>query len=162
MMTGASGTATVAAVGVADLLVEAALDPPALDAFTVQVYAVPAVNPVTTKGLAVPVAVFVTPEAVQLAVKLVAVPPVAALVNASVICVLPAVAELSVGLVGTVVTPSTGITLTPPDAGPVPALLVAVTEQEYVLPLVRRVTTIGLPVPVLLAGVPVPTAHDAV
>jgi len=130
LMTGASGTAAVA-VGVAVIPEEAALEPPALDAFTVQVYSVPAVNPVTTKGLVVPVAVWVTTEVpAQLAVKLVAVPPVVALVKATVICALPAVAELIVGLVGTVVFPSTGIALAAAEATPVPALLVALTVQE--------------------------------
>lgn len=43
-----------------------------------------------------------------------------------------------------------GVTLTVPDAAPVPAAFVAVTEHEYGVPLVRLLTVIGLaePVPV--------------
>jgi hypothetical protein len=116
------------------------------------------VNPVTTKGLEVPVAVFVP----QVAVKPVAVVPVEAAVKATVICAAPAVTEVIVGLVGTAVVPSTGMTLTADEAVLVPALLVAVTVQEYVLPLVKPVTTSGLAVPDLVTGVAVPKAQDAV
>jgi hypothetical protein len=41
-----------------------------------------------------------------------------------------------------------GVTDTPADASLVPALFVAVTEQEYVVPFVRFETVIGLAVPV--------------
>ena len=36
-----------------------------------------------------------------------------------------------------------GVTLTVPEAAPVPAALVAVTEHVYVVPFVRLVTVIG-------------------
>jgi len=40
-----------------------------------------------------------------------------------------------------------GVTEALAEAAPVPSALVAVTEQEYVVPLVRPVTVIGLTVP---------------
>ena len=43
---------------------------------------------------------------------------------------------------------ATGVTDTDDDAAPVPAELVAVTEQLYVTPLVSPVTVIGLEEPV--------------
>ena len=42
------------------------------------------------------------------------------------------------------------VTLTVPDAGPVPIVFVAVTEQVYVPPFARPTTTIGELVPMLL------------
>ncbi len=98
----------------------------------------------------------------HVAVKPVAVVPDVAALNATVICAAPAVTEVIVGLVGTAVVPSTGMTLTAKEAALVPALLVALTVQEYVLPLVSPVTTSGLAVPVLVTGVDVPKAQDAV
>jgi hypothetical protein len=46
-----------------------------------------------------------------------------------------------VGAPGTVC----GVTVTEPDAGPVPAELVAVTEHVYAVPLVSPVTVMGEP-----------------
>ena len=57
---------------------------------------------------------------------------------------LPAVADTEVGAVGTVA----GVTLfDAADAGPVPTELAAVTVNVYAVPLVRPVTTSGLPAP---------------
>jgi len=52
-----------------------------------------------------------------------------------------------------------GVTLTVPEAGPVPCVFVARTEQEYVVPLVRPVTVIGLAVLLPVFG---PGVHEAV
>lgn len=43
-----------------------------------------------------------------------------------------------------------GVTEAPAEAALVPALLVAVTVQEYVVPLDKPLTTIGLPVPLFV------------
>ena len=103
----------------------------------------------------------VAPVAAHVAVKLAAVPPLVDAVKATVICAAPAVAGVSVGVPGTVLV-ATGVTVTAEEAVPVPALLVALTVQEYKLPLVRPVTTIGLAVPVAVMAVAVPVWQDAV
>jgi len=123
-------TVVLTAVGVAELLlVDAVLVPPVLVAATVQVYGVPFVSPVTTKGVLVPVAVLDTPEAVQVAVKLVAVPPLVDAVNATEICPAPAVTDVMVGTPGAV-TVAAGVTeALLADAALVPPVLVAATVQ---------------------------------
>ena len=70
---------------------------------------------------------------------------------------LPAVATTLLGALGTV----RGMTETVPEATLEPAVLVALTEQVYVVPLVRLETVIGLavPVPVLVVD---PVTHEAV
>ena len=55
---------------------------------------------------------------------------------------LPGVAVIPVGAPGTVAG-ATGVTVTVVDEALVPTALVAVTEQVYVVPLVRPVTVIG-------------------
>ena len=122
----------------------------------------PFVSPVTIKELAVavPVAVWETPEAVQVAANPVAAVPVDAFVKATVICAAPAVAEVIVGLVGTTVTPSTGMTLTAAEATLFPLVLAAMTVQEYKLPLVSPVTVKELAVAVPVAVWETPEAEQ--
>ena len=79
-------------------------------------------------------------------------------VKATLACALPEVTFPMVGAPGA----ARGITEAPAEATPVPAELVAVTVQEYVLPLVRPVTTIGLAVPVPVMAAEVPVTQDAV
>jgi hypothetical protein len=50
---------------------------------------------------------------------------------------------------------TTGITVTVPDTGPVPAAFEAFTEQVYDVPFVNPETVTGLDVPVPLIGAPV-------
>lgn len=67
-------------------------------------------------------------------------PPLdAGVVNEMEACPFPGVTAVIVGAPGTVM----GVTLAVAEAGPVPAELVAVTEQLYVVPLVSPVTVIG-------------------
>ena len=66
-----------------------------------------------------------------------------------------------VGAPGTV-TLATGVTVAALEAALLPALLVAVTLQEYKLPLLRPVTTIGLELPLTARAAEVPVAQDAV
>lgn len=65
--------------------------------------------------------------------------------NAIEACPLPGVTEVTVGVPGTV---AGAIEFDGDDAGPVPAALVAVTENVYAVPFDRPVTTIGEDVPV--------------
>lgn len=104
------------------------------------------VSPVTVSGLVAPLAVRVAPPPVQDAVYVVmADPPFeAGAVKAIDALALPAVPVPMVGAPGT---PS-GVALTLAEALPAPEELVAVTEQLYVVPLVRPVTVMGLVVPV--------------
>ena len=77
---------------------------------------------------------------------MIALPPLlAGGVKVTLACALPAVAVPIVGALGT----DFGVALLEAaDAGPVPALLVAVTVNVYAVPLVRLVTTTGEPAPV--------------
>jgi hypothetical protein len=85
------------AKGVAEFdAAEAALVPYVFPAFTVHVYAVPFVRPVTTSGLPVPVPVCVPHVAVYVTVA----PPVAPAVNVTEICAFPGVAVPTVGVAG--------------------------------------------------------------
>ena len=121
----------------------------------------PFVSPVTTKGLVAPVCVLLAaPVAAHVAVKVAAVPPLVDDVKATVICVAPAVTEVILGVPGFTV--AAGVTAAAEEAAPVPALLVALTVQEYKLPLVRPVTTTGLDVFVAVMAVAVPVWQDAV
>ena len=54
-----------------------------------------------------------------------------------------------------------GVTVTAPDAAPVPAELVAVTVQLYAVPFVSAVTPMGLAAPVPVRVTP-PPPQDAV
>lgn len=63
-----------------------------------------------------------------------------------------------VGAPGTVA----GVALTVLEALPVPAALVAVTEQVYELPFVSPLTTTGLALPLAVVALPAPILHDAV
>ncbi len=70
---------------------------------------------------------------------------------------------LTVGALGLLLVDATGVTLTVPEAAPVPALLVAFTLQLYSDPLVRPVTVMGLTVvPVFVTGLELPVTQDAV
>ena len=73
--------------------------------------------------------------------------------NATLALVLPAVTVPMTGAPGTVL----GVTVTEPDAVPLPSAFVALTVQVYCVPLVMPVTRIGLVVPV-----PVSVVDDAV
>ena len=126
--------------------------PAALVAYTLHAYCVPFVNELTRIGLDVPVAVrAVPPVTEQVAVyPVIADPPsLAGAVNATLAVPLPGDTVPIVGAPGTV----RGVTDTVPDAAPVPAAFVAVTEQVYAVPFVRPDTVIGLavPVPVIVA-----------
>jgi hypothetical protein len=66
-----------------------------------------------------------------------------------------------VGAPGTVAA-AAGVTVAAAEAAPGPALLAAVTVQEYKLPLLRPATTIGLAVPVTATAAEVPVTQDAV
>ena len=115
-------------VGVTFALADVAPFPAAFVAYTLHAYCVPFVRVVTVIGLAVPVAVrAVPPVTEQVAVyPVIADPPLlAGAVNATVAWPLPAVTVPIVGAPGTV----RGVTWTVPDAAPVPAEFVAVTEQ---------------------------------
>ena len=64
----------------------------------------------------------------------------------------PGTMLLIAGALGLLLVEATGVTLTVPEAAPVPALLVAVTLQLYCDPLVRLLTVMGLAVPVLVTA----------
>jgi hypothetical protein len=134
--------------------------PIALVAFTVKVYAVPFVSPVTVIGLDAPVAVML-PGLEVTVYEVIGLPPFeAGGVKLTVACWLPAVAVTAVGAPGTVA----GVTLfDAADAGPVPIALVAVTVKVYVVPFVKPVTVIGLdaPVAVMLPGLEV-TVYEVI
>ena len=101
---------------------EAAPVPTAFVAWTVKVYAVPFVKPVTVNGLAPPVAV--KPPGLDVTVyPVIGLPPSeAGAVKSTVACVFPAVAVPIVGASGTVI----GVTLLEtPDTGPTPIAFVA-------------------------------------
>ena len=100
--------------------------PIALVAFTVKVYAVPFVSPVTVIGLDAPVAVML-PGLDVTVYDVIALPPFeAGGVKLTVACWLPAVAVTAVGVPGTVA----GVTLLERlEAGPVPIALVAFTVK---------------------------------
>ena len=164
LIVGALGLLLVDATGVTLTVPEAAPVPALLVAVTLQLYSDPLVRLLTVTGLAVPVLVTaadvpVTHDAVYL---LMVAPPLdAGTVNATAAWAAPAVAAPMVGAPGTV-TLATGVTVAALEATLLPALLVAVTLQEYKLPLLRPVTTIGLELPVTATAAEVPVAQDAV
>jgi hypothetical protein len=99
--------------------------PSELVAVTVKVYAVPLARPATVMGEAAPLAVKPPGEAVTL-YEVISEPPLeAGGVNVTVACPLPAVAMPIVGAPGT----APGVTFHAADAGPVPTMFVAFTEQ---------------------------------
>lgn len=69
----------------------------------------------------------------------------------------PFVAALLVSVKVPLELPAVGVTETPLDAAPAPSVFVAVTVQLYVVPFVRPVTVIGLPVPVAVTETPFAT-----
>jgi hypothetical protein len=99
--------------------------PAAFVAVTVKVYGVPLVSPVTVRGDVGPLAVMLPGD--DLAVyDVMGEPPLdAGAVNVTVACAFPAVATPIVGAPGT----PPGVTPRAAEEGPVPAALVAVTEQ---------------------------------
>lgn len=165
LIVGALGLLLVDATGVTLTVPEAAPVPALLVAVTLQLYSDPLVRLLTVIGLAVPVLVTaaevpVTQDAVYL---LMVAPPLdAGAVKATAAWAAPAVAAPMVGAPGTVTVMATGVTVAALDATLLPALLVAVTLQEYKLPLLRPVTTMGLAVPVTATAAEVPVAQDAV
>ena len=165
LIVGALGLLLVDATGVTLTVPEAAPVPALLVAVTLQLYCDPLVSPVTVTGLAVPVLVTaadvpVTHDAVYL---LMVAPPLdAGAVKATAAWAAPAVAAPMVGAPGTVTVMATGVTVAALDATLLPALLVAVTLQEYKLPLLRPVTTMGLAVPLTATAAEVPVTQDAV
>ena len=118
-------------------------------AWTVKVYAVPLVRPVTVIEVADPFAVL--PPDVEVTVyEVIGLPPFnAGAAKLTVACPLPAVAVTFVGAPGTVAIDDVGVTLFDgADASPTPCPFVAATVKVYAVPLVRPVTVIGLAVPV--------------
>ena len=127
-------------------------------AVTEHEYVVPLVKPVTVNGEAGPLAL--KPPTLHVAVKLVMGDPPSepGCMKLIVAWPLPGVAAMPVGAPGTVAG-AAGVTLTLADGALVPIALVAVTEHEYVVPLVRPVTTSGDAGPLALTP---PTLHVAV
>jgi len=145
---GASGV--VYGVTAADA-VEALLEPAALVALTVNVYAVPLVRPTIVIGLVVPVAVIFPGFEVTVYPVIVLPPFDAGAVKLTVACALLAVAFTAVGASGVVY----GVTVADAvEALPVPVVLVALTVNVYAVPLVRPTIVIGLaePVAVIFPG----------
>ena len=101
---------------------EAELVPVAFVAVTANVYPVPFVRPVTVSGLAEPVAVKL--PGVEVAVKLVATPPVLVGVKLTVACAFPATAVPIVGALGAAVGVKAALAV---DRGPLPCALLAKT-----------------------------------
>ena len=127
---------------------EGRLFPAALVAVTKHSYRLPLVKPVTTSGDAGPLAL--NPPTLHVAVKLViGEPPSEPAVKLIVAKPLPGVALTPVGASGTVAG-ATGVTLTLADGALGPTALVAVTEHEYVVPLVNPVTVSGDDAPLAL------------
>ena len=124
---------------------DAAPGPVALVATTVNVYAVPLVNPVTIIGLDAPLPVKPPGDDVTV-YEVTAVPPLAAgALKLTVAWAFPATADTPVGTPGTIL----GVTLLDAvDAAPGPNALVATTVNVYAVPLVSPVTVIGLDAPV--------------
>jgi hypothetical protein len=144
-LVGAPGT--VAGV-TADDAALAGPDPTSFVAVTVNVYAVPLVNPVTTSGLLDPVAVAPSGEAVTVKPVMAAPPLLDGAVKLTDTWPSPRTPLTPVGAPGNVA----GVT--PDDAalaGPVPTSFVAVTVNVYAVPLVNPVTTSGLAAPVAVA-----------
>ena len=123
---------------------EATLVPTALVAVTVNVYVVPFVSPVIVNGDEPPVAV--KPPVLEETVYIVIgeLPSLAGALKVMVAWPLPAVAVPIVGAPGTV---AGTIELLGLEAMLVPTLLVAVTVNVYVVPLVNPVTVIGEELP---------------
>ena len=118
--------------------------PLALVAWTVNVYAVPLVRPVTVIGD--PAELALMPPGFDVAVyEVIGEPPSdAGGVNVTVACALPAVAVPMVGAPGT----AAGVALFDAlESAPLPTVLVALTLHVYAVPLVKPVTTIGEPEP---------------
>ena len=120
---GAAGTDAVDPLVAAD----SAPVPTALLAETRQLYVVAFARSLMVIGLAVPVAVEAVPVGgEQVAVNsVIGEPPVAPAVKLTVSCPTPVVTDEIVGALGTV----TGVTVTVPEAGEVPTLFFAFTEQ---------------------------------
>jgi hypothetical protein len=87
-------------------------EPKALDAVTVNVYAVPLLNPVTTSGELDPVAVKLPGEEVAV-YEIVPVPRTAGAVKATLTCVLPAVPTTEVGAPGFIPAPKPNLRVAP-------------------------------------------------
>ncbi|GAA3406271.1 hypothetical protein GCM10020370_32650 [Paenibacillus hodogayensis] len=123
-------------------------------ATTVNVYAVPFVNPVTVTGLAVVLVPMIPPGLDVTVYSVIALPP--SLAGASKLTVavpLPAVAVTFVGALGTLIG-ATGVTLPDAaDAAELPALFLATTVNVYAVPFVNPVTVTGLAV-VLVPVIP--------
>lgn len=151
----------VGATGVTFTLLEAAPVPAAFVAVTLQLYCTAFVIELTMIGLVVPVPVrVVSPAAVQVTVyPVIAEPPFdAGAVNEIVACAFPGLPVPIVGAPGTV----RGVTVTLPDAAPVPCALVALTLHVYCVPFVIPVTLTGLADAVAVCADPVVGVHVAV
>jgi hypothetical protein len=137
-------------------LADAGPTPAAFVAVTLQLYCTAFVSDATPTGLtaALPARV-VSPAAVHVAVYVeIDEPPFdAGAVKVKLALAFPGVPTTFVGAPGTV----RGVTLTVPDALPVPFSFIALTLQLYCVPLVRPVTVIGLDAPVpVIATAPAP------
>jgi hypothetical protein len=128
---------------------EASPDPAWFDAVTVNVYAIPLPNPVTTIGLDWPVAVLPPGDAVTVYEVIGAPPSDTGAANVTVALASPADAVTPVGAPGAV-----GAGVTAPEGAEaelVPTALVAVTVNVYGVPFWSPDTTTGLVAPVTLA-----------
>jgi hypothetical protein len=138
--------------GVTGTVPDEALAPAAFVAVTEHRYVVLFASPETVTGEVAPVPV--SPPGLQVAVKpVIGLPFAGPGVKLIVALPLPGAAVPMVGADGTV----NGVTATVPEAGPVPAALVAVTEHEYDVPFASPPTAIGdaVFVPVIAPGLQV-------